>query len=504
MRRQNLNLLIVDDKIGFYHEFGQKHKSHLAIEGVTDPLRGIALIKKNNYDAVIFDLEFEPASYDEGLNNFLPQAIKMAKSRFPIIVATNDNRKEILFQSMSIGATALWRKEDYDLDRWAEELDRVVTKYKEDLKPTKPVTNKIEQDSFVSSHPKMIALKARLKKLAEPQYKSSSVLLLGESGVGKEVAAQYLHQSKGQPSAPFVSINLSALNESTIESQLFGHVKGAFTDAKEDKSGYFETANEGTLFLDEIGEINLELQVKLLRVLETRTFEKQGSTKPQLINAQLVFATNRDLQKAIAEHQFREDFYQRISALELEIPPLRERSEEIPLLIEHFYPKICQRGHRLYGRPALACFSEAMLNMLFQYSWPGNIRELRNVLEKLIFEADAQERQIIDIDLAPNRFKAAIMQKVPTINDPNISFPQQDGVQQQLPANWPLDKRTAYQQMVDVEARLIQHGGRKDDAAKALGMSSDQNLRYLVIKNFKLYPEIFDNFRTVSLIYKLK
>jgi DNA-binding NtrC family response regulator len=499
----NLHILIVDDKVNFYHEFGKKYQSSLAIDAVTDPEKGLNLIKKEQYDAVIFDLEFLPHNYEHGLNVFLPQAIKNANGRFPIIVATSDNRVETRHQAMSQGATTVWTKAEFNVDIHFAQLQKIATQFKAG-ESSKPKLSTQSHD-FICVNPQMQTLKKRLHKLAEPQYQHTAILILGESGVGKEVATQYLHRCKNQGKTPFVGVSLAALNENTIESQLFGHVKGAFTGAQADKIGYFEACKGGTLFLDEIGEISLELQRKLLRVLETRSFEKMGSTKTLTLDAQLVFATNRNLQNAIEEGQFREDFYQRISSIELAIPALRDRQDEIQVLIEYFFNKICKAGHPYHGREPLSCFSSDMLNLLHHYSWPGNIRELYNVMEKLIFEADAQEYPIIDTNLAPNRLKAAIKSK--STNKEDVE--RKNDLEEErirnvnLPSNWSMDKRTAYQQLSEIEDCLIQYGGRKDDTAKAIGKKSDQHLRYFIQAKYKLFPEIFDNFGTIRVVYKL-
>jgi DNA-binding NtrC family response regulator len=499
-----LRILIVDDKINFYQDFGKKYRSILDIEPVTDPERGIDLIKKQQFDAVVFDLEFSPNSYEHGLNVLLPQAIKNAKGRFPIIVATSDNRMETRHQAMSIGATTVWSKAEFDTEVHFTQLQKIVAQFKE-VKKSSKMHSSAQRDDFICVNPQMQTLKKRLEKLAEPQYKDTAILILGESGVGKEVATQYLHRCKEQGNTPFIGVSLAALNENTIESQLFGHVKGAYTDAKEEKIGYFEACKGGTLFLDEIGEISLELQRKLLRVLETRSFEKMGSTKTLSLDAQLIFATNRNLQTAIEQGAFREDFYQRISSIELEIPALRDRQDEIQVLIEHFFYKICKPGHPYHGREPLSCFSSDMLNLLHYYSWPGNIRELYNVMEKLIFEADAQEYTIIDTNLAPNRLKAVTKSKplpkedVEKKNDLEVERSRNVN----LPSNWSMDKRTAYQQLSEIEDCLVQYGGRKDDTAKAIGKKSDQHLRYFIQAKYKLFPEIFDNFGTIRVVYKL-
>ncbi len=205
----------------------------------------------------------------------------------------------------------------------------------------------------------------------------SSVLILGESGVGKELFAEQLHLKSDRRSGPFVRVNCAALPEGLLESELFGHVKGAFTDAVCDRKGRFEAAHQGTIFLDEIGDMPLSLQAKLLRVLQDRSFEKLGSSETITVNVRIVAATNRDIEKLVDEQKFRSDLYYRLNVLPLYIPPLRQRLEDIPSLADFFMNKF-----RREVKKNFMGFSEGALSAILSYSWPGNIRELENTIER--------------------------------------------------------------------------------------------------------------------------
>jgi transcriptional regulator with PAS, ATPase and Fis domain len=202
------------------------------------------------------------------------------------------------------------------------------------------------------------------------------VLLTGESGTGKELAARAIHFHSAQKNGPFIALNCSAFAESLIESELFGHEEGAFTGATKSKSGRFELANGGTLFLDEIGDISLPLQTKLLRILETKQFEKVGGSKSISINARIITATNKNLEEEIQAGRFREDLFYRINVVNIHLPPLRERIDDLPLLIDHFI----QSFNKLF-RKSIEGVSKDVYRIFTKYSWPGNIRELENVLE---------------------------------------------------------------------------------------------------------------------------
>lgn len=205
---------------------------------------------------------------------------------------------------------------------------------------------------------------------------TASVLISGESGTGKALVAQAIHESSSKKKGPFVTVNCAALAESLLESELFGHVKGAFTDAIRDRKGRFEEAHGGTIFLDEIGDLPLSMQVKLLRVLQEKVVERVGDNRPIQINARIIAATHSDLPGLISQHKFREDLYYRLNVIPVQIPPLRERKTDIPLLTEHFVGK----NRRESGRCIVGCDPEAM-GLLMHYSWPGNVRELENTIE---------------------------------------------------------------------------------------------------------------------------
>jgi len=228
------------------------------------------------------------------------------------------------------------------------------------------------------------------------------VRILGESGAGKEVGARELHRQRFGSEAPFVAINCAALPENLLESELFGHEKGAFTGAVDRKLGLFEVASSGTLFLDEVGDLPPGLQAKLLRVLETREFTRLGGVRTQTTNARLVAATNRDLAASVREGRFREDLYYRIGVFPVTVPPLRERPSDIPALAGRF---LGQRVAKL-GRPGLA-LSDAALDALCAYDWPGNVRELRNVLERAVILADSETLTPADLGLPALPSRAA-------------------------------------------------------------------------------------------------
>lgn len=223
----------------------------------------------------------------------------------------------------------------------------------------------------------------------------ATVLIRGESGTGKELIARALHYNSARANKPFVAVSCAALPESLLESELFGHEKNAFTGAATQRQGRFELAHQGTLFLDEVAEIPPGLQVKLLRVLQEREFERIGGTKTIKVDVRLVAATNKDLERAVAEKQFREDLYYRLQVIQVFVPPLRERREDIPALVEHFLAKYNAENARNIER-----VSREALEPLMRYSYPGNVRELENAIERAVVMAEPDAREIT-LDLLP-------------------------------------------------------------------------------------------------------
>ncbi|HEV2275473.1 MAG TPA: sigma-54 dependent transcriptional regulator [Acidobacteriaceae bacterium] len=225
--------------------------------------------------------------------------------------------------------------------------------------------------------------------------RDSTVLLTGASGTGKELLAKAIHQNSLRASRPFIPVSCGAIPENVIESELFGHRKGSFTGAFSDQTGKFEAASQGTIFLDEIGELPLNLQVRLLRVIQEREIDKVGYPKPIPVNVRILAATNRDLRTLIADGHFREDLFYRLSVVTIELPPLRERRDDIPLLVQHFLKKHCVRYHL-----AVRSISEEALEVLTRYEWPGNVRELENLIEGLVVLGSSDE--IRNEDLPPH------------------------------------------------------------------------------------------------------
>lgn len=486
-------ILIIDDAPRDYQAFRQGFAQEFDVFMVGTPEMGISQIKAQAWDAVLVDLDFGQG-YEQGLNEVLPEVYERVKKACPILVVTSDNRPITANIALQKGANDLIRKVEMTPDSLANRIREQIQRFRE--APTAPPK---ENYAIIGHSAAMLGLKARWDRFCD--YPDTTVLLLGESGTGKELAARYIHQAKNKPDLPFIAVNLRELNPNLWESELFGHVKGAFTGADKDKTGYLEQAGNGTLFLDEIGEVDETIQIKLLRVLEGRVFSRVGHTALIPLKAQLLFATNKSLEQAMEEHSLRRDFYERISALSFTLPPLRERQEDIEALTTHFLRQYCGNPrHPMYGKTALTAFTEEAWEAMLGFGWPGNIRELSNELRRLAFEADFQGAGLIEKTMLSPRFFKSISASENAHSTPSAEMPVSpiNAVNQ-----WSIDKLAAYEELKRIEEALGKEGGRKLEAAKRLGLKNDQTLRYRVHSRYERFPELFEELTTIKKIYNL-
>lgn len=308
--------------------------------------------------------------------------IKKLDNAYDIIVITGNATLSRAIESVRLGVKDFLTK-PFEIETLVEAIKRhnkIRTKVKESFE--KIDSTKEENGDFIATSPELEKALSIARKAAKTDV---SVLLLGESGVGKELFANYVHKNSPRAKNPFVAINMAAIPENLLESELFGYEKGAFTDAIAEKKGYFEVANGGTLFLDEIGEMPMTLQAKLLRVIQERVMVRVGGTKEFPIDVRIVSATNADIKKSIKEGRFREDLYYRLNTIPIEIAPLRQRREEILPICE----VILERVTKKYGLQK-RYFSEEAIESLMTYRWPGNIRELISVVERAVILSDTE------------------------------------------------------------------------------------------------------------------
>jgi len=413
-----------------------------------DAETGLKLLASEPVHLVITDLKLPGMS---GLE--LLHAVKNENAALPVVVMTAFGSVETAVEAMKAGAS------DYVLKPFSlaemklvvhKELD--VSRLREENRELREALGqKYSHPNIVAQSPKMQEVLATVERVAAT---NSTVLLGGESGVGKDLIARAIHEKSRRARGPFVKLNSTAIPENLLESELFGYEKGAFTGANTSKPGKFELADKGTIFLDEIGDVPPSTQVKLLRVLQERDFERLGGTRTIKIDVRLLAATNRDLRAALEEGTFREDLYYRLNVVPIDIPALREHKEDIPDLVELFLKRFCKDS----GRELRGISSEAM-NILMSHHWPGNVRELQNVIERACALATGQRIEGADIHLDTTRPRASA------------------AADNFLPEGTTLDQ---WEDEMIREA-LRRANGNKSQAARLLGLSRNA-LRYRLSK----------------------
>lgn len=340
------------------------------LEEAEDGSKGLDMIKKNDYDLALCDIKMPKMDGVEVL-----QAARKIKPEIPFIMISGHGDLDTAVNTMRLGA--------FDYISKPPDLNRLLTTVRNALDRKELVVENTILKKKVSKNYEMVGESKEIGKIKEIIDKvaptDARVLITGSNGTGKELVAHWIHQKSERSAAPFIEVNCAAIPSELIESELFGHVKGAFTSAVRDRAGKFEAANKGTIFLDEIGDMSLSAQAKVLRALQENKISRVGTDKDIKVDVRVVAATNKDLSKEIAEGRFREDLYHRLAVILIKVPSLNERRDDIPILIEHFAKKIAAEQGAVSKE-----FSKKAIALLQSYDWTGNIRELRNVVERLI------------------------------------------------------------------------------------------------------------------------
>ncbi len=372
MRRES-RILIVEDEDAIRRvliRVLEDESKDYVVEGAEDGEIGLKKIIENDYDLVISDIKMPRMNGEE----LLVEAKKI-KPKTVFVMISGHGDIETAINTMRLGA--------FDYISKPPDLNRLLTTVRNALDTSKLVEENIILKKKVSKKYEIIGNSEPIQHIEEMIKKVAStdarVLITGPNGTGKELVAHQIHQQSNRSNRPLIEVNCAAIPAELIESELFGHVKGAFTSAVKDRPGKFELANQGTIFLDEIGDMSLSAQAKVLRALQEGIITRVGAEKDQKIDVRVLAATNKDLRKEIAEGRFREDLYHRLAVILIKVPSLNDRRDDIPLLIEHFVNQIAEEQ----GTTAKKFTSEAIA-LLQQYDWSGNIRELRNVIERLI------------------------------------------------------------------------------------------------------------------------
>ncbi len=444
-------ILIIDDEKSQREILtGYLKKKGYRIFSASSGIEGIEIVKNNIVDIILSDFKMPDKTGLEVLNE-----VKAVNPEIGFVIITAYGTIENAVKAMRSGADDYITK-PVDLD----ELDLLIEKIIENknLKSeNKQLKNQLKEkyklSSVISNSPGMEEVVSLAARVADSK---ATVLLTGENGTGKEVLAKAIHYLSPRKDKPFVPVNIPALSENLIESELFGHEKGAFTGAERTKKGRFETADNGTIFLDEIGDIPPSTQVKLLRVLQEQHLERVGSSDSIKIDVRIIAATNRDLEKKIKDGSFREDLYYRLNIVSINIPPLRKRREDILPLIENFIDKYSKENQRSNIE-----LSKETVDLLLKYNYPGNVRELENIIERAVVLARKNLIAVNDLPLSVKGFK-----------EENSEYEITSGT---LP-----DQIEALEKRLIFDA-LKKTSGNQTQAGKLLGLT-ERNLRYKLKK----------------------
>ena len=384
-------ILIIDDDSAVRASLALLLKKEgYASHGVAAPEEALAFLQTEQPALILLDMNFSlDTSGEEGLQ--LLKAIGKLQPAVPVILITGWATVDLAVEGMKLGARDFVNK-PWDNEYLMQSI-RTVLELSQ-LRGLKMSRRKLEADydfgHIIGQAPAFLKVLETVGRVAATD---APVLIMGESGTGKELIAEAIHQNSRRQARPFVKVNLGGISSSLFESEMFGHVRGAFTDARSDRVGRFEMANTGTIFLDEIGDLGLSSQVKLLRVLQDRTYEVLGSSRTRKVDVRVVSATNRRLEEMVADGSFREDLFYRINLITIQLPPLRERPEDIPLLLEFFLGNL----REIYNRPRLKA-TKAAMQWLEGLSLPGNIRQLKNLVERTVLVSSHDELQAGDFE----------------------------------------------------------------------------------------------------------
>lgn len=444
MKDSTSSILIIDDDSDVLTSARLFLKQHFTkVQAEPHPRNVNQILSTSDIDVVLLDMNFTKGDNDGREGIYWLTEIKQISPETQVILMTAYGDVELAVDAIKKGAT------DFVLKPWKNEKllatintslqlkksNKKVKKF-EQVKQVQDADDDLKLQNFIGDSQAMREVFSTIDKVGKTD---ANILILGENGTGKTLVALALHKASLRQPEPFVHVDLGALNENLFESELFGHKKGSFTDAYQDKAGRFEVASGGSLFLDEIGNLQLHLQAKLLTALQNRKFIRLGDSTEKNMNVRLICATNMPIHKMVEESEFRQDLLYRINTVEITLPPLRDRLEDIPVLTEHFLKKAGKK----YGKQDIYITNKGIEKMK-NYHWPGNIRELEHTIERLIIMSDSN-----------------------TIDSPQINLSNQSSVSGKAPKNLNLEQMEKYL----IEKAIQKHSGNISKAAKDLGLT---------------------------------
>jgi len=459
-------ILIVDDDRGYVEELKEVLEQDFSVFCVYSVDEFRRVFKPHLFDLILLDIRLEKEK--EGVS--LLKEIKREDGEVPVIMMTLYPDVDSAVESLKLGAKDYIQKDKVDVGalfkivRVTLEEERLRRKAEYLEKKVK----EIEPYEIVGDSKAIQEIKEKARVPAENG--DLTVLITGETGVGKELLARYIHRIGVRRDGPFIPVLIGGLHRESLHSDLFGHEKGAFTGAVQRRKGFIEEAHKGILFLDEIGELDMQSQVKLLRVIENKSFQRMGGTREIAVDVQFISATNKDLEEMVSKGSFREDLFFRLNGFHIHIPPLRERKEDIPALVEYF---LNRKGGGIKVQPEV-------MEVFSTYSWPGNVRELRNVVESAVAIARSKGKKEITLEELPPRMMGEEGREIP-----------------KQVSNY--RKHLAIEELKLVRKEMKRRKGRKGEVAMSLGYPNRFTFRRRMKRIFEEFPELKEEFPEVYL-----
>ncbi len=379
MERQKRKILIIDDEEGIRQQMRWGLQQDYDVFLAADGKQGLQAVRSDKPDLVVLDLSLTPnGDEQEGLQVF--EDIQLINPRTKVIIVTGNEQRDLAVKAVQMGAYDFYRK-PIELEEFKIILERALhlQKLEDEVQSQALQSDELHNQEIIGQSPQMLEIYDTIRRTSQTD---ATILITGESGTGKELVARAIHLQSPRKERPFIVINCGAIPENLLESELFGHEKGAFTGAHVQRKGRFELANKGTIFLDEIGELSVLLQAKILRFLQEREIERVGGREPIEVDVRIIAATNRNLEEEIEKENFRADLFYRLSVITINLPPLRERGEDIPVLANKFLRRFKQEYQR-----EVRDFSAAAKKAIRDYAWPGNVRELENKVKRAVIMA---------------------------------------------------------------------------------------------------------------------
>jgi DNA-binding NtrC family response regulator len=485
MADQKDRILIVEDDPVFSKLLENILQSRFEVVATDGIERARQLLQVEAIAGVLLDVRLQGKESSDADGILLLQEIREDRPLLPVLVMTAYGDVDLAVQAMKFGANDFVEKGRIEPAELGKLIRDLIAKARANLRTQAEAAEmrQLQPSLLVGNGAAILPVRRNIELAARDGY--CSVLILGETGSGKEVVARSIHREGWRREGPFVPVPMAGLSPSLLESELFGHEKGSFTGADKTHEGYIEKAEGGVLFLDEIGDLSLDLQAKLLRVLEEKLVFRVGSTRGRPVNTQVIAATHRPLKERVEKELFRGDLYFRLKTVEIVVPPLRDHPEDIPLLADNFLHSL-----RSQGRTKLAGFANPAVLAIRQYGWPGNVRQLRGVIEWAVLAAMQAGHWVVEVEDLPTEIRTTQLQTIEVVAGNSFSVPLI------------VEQAKARAELECIERALVQANGKKQKAMELLGYPNRQTMRRRIQQLHERFPELWQSFPSLVEAYQ--